>query len=234
MTYQLTLEKFSGPLGLLLSLVEEDKLSVNEIVLADVADKYIAYLKSLEEMPKEELAEFLVIASTLMLIKSRSLLPNLKLTEEEELDIKELERRLKTYKFFKELSVYIKELNKKNTHLFGREAYAGLSAVFLPPESLSLQTLKKALIEILETIPKKEILQSESIIKIVSIEDKMAELRGRLEELLAFTFDEVKKRAKGKEEVIVSFLALLELIKQGFLIFEQKKLFGSIELKKYE
>ncbi|QQG42321.1 MAG: segregation/condensation protein A [Candidatus Giovannonibacteria bacterium] len=228
MTYQLTLEKFSGPLDLLLNLVEEDKLSVNEISLAKIAEQYIAYLKSLEEMPKEELAEFLVIASTLMLIKSRSLIPGIKLSEEEELDIHELENRLRTYKFFKELSLHIKNLNKENLHLFGREAYAGMSAVFFPPEGLTLAILKKTLVEILEAVPQKEGLPEEAILKTVSLEDKMEELKNRLERFMQFTFS----GGEEKTDVIVSFLAALELIRQGFMIFEQKKLFGSIELKK--
>jgi len=228
--YQITLEKFSGPLEILLNLVEEQKLSINEISLSGVAEQYIAYLKSLEEMPKEELAAFLVVATTLMLIKSRSLLPNLQLTEEEETDVKELERRLKTYKFFKELSNYIKELNKENRHLFGREAYAGMSAVFFPPEGLTPAILKKILGEVLETIPQKEVLPKESILKTVSLEDKMTELKERLLRFIQFTFD----NGGDQTEVIVSFLAMLELIKQGFAIFEQKKLFGSIELKKHE
>ena len=230
MPYQITLEKFSGPLEILLNLVEEQKLSINEISLSGVAEQYIAYLKSLEEMPKEELAAFLVVATTLMLIKSRSLLPNLQLTEEEETDVKELERRLKTYKFFKELSNYIKELNRENRHLFGREAYAGMSAVFFPPEVLTPAILKKILSEVLETIPQKEVLPEESILKAVSLEDKMAELKERLLRFMQFTFDSGGEQT----EVIVSFLAMLELIKQGFAIFEQKKLFGSIELKKHE
>ena len=230
MPYQITLEKFSGPLEILLNLVEEQKLSINEISLSGVAEQYIAYLKSLEEMPKEELAAFLVVATTLMLIKSRSLLPNLQLTEEEETDVKELERRLKTYKFFKELSNYIKELNKENRHLFGREAYAGMSAVFFPPEGLTPAILKKILGEVLETIPQKEVLPKESILKTVSLEDKMTELKERLLRFIQFTFD----NGGDQTEVIVSFLAMLELIKQGFAIFEQKKLFGSIELKKHE
>ena len=230
MPYQITLEKFSGPLEILLNLVEEQKLSVNEISLSKVAEQYIAYLKSLEEMPKEELAGFLVIATTLMLIKSRSLLPSLQLTDEEETDVKELERRLKTYKFFKELSNHIKELNMENKHLFGREAYAGMSAVFFPPEGLTPAILKKILGEVLETIPKKEVLPEEFILKVVSLEDKMAELKERLLRFMQFTFDNGGDQA----EVIVSFLAMLELIKQGFAIFEQKKLFGSIELKKNE
>ena len=228
MAHQITLEKFSGPLELLLSLVEEDKLSVNEISLAKIAEQYISYLKSLEEMPKEELAAILVVATTLMLIRSRSLLPNLQLTEEEETDIKELERRLKTYQFFKELSLNIKELNRENRHLFGREAYAGMSAVFFPPEGLAPAILKKTLIEILEAVPQKESLPEETILEAVSLEDKMEELKNRLERFMQFTFF----GGEEKTEVIVSFLAALELIKQGFMIFEQKKLFGSIELKK--
>jgi len=236
--YQITLEKFSGPLEILLNLVEEQKFSINEISLAKVAEQYIAYLKSLEEMPKEELAAFLVVASTLMLIKSRSLLPDLQLTDEEEMDVKELELRLKTYKFFKELAGHLKELNNQNKHLFGREAYAGMSAVFFPPKGLAPAILKKILGEILEAIPQKEILPEESILKAVSLEDKMTELKERLLRFMQFTFSAIGGSASGgddkqsKIEVIVSFLAMLELIKQGFMIFEQKKLFGSIELKK--
>ncbi len=232
MTYQLTLEKFSGPLGLLLNLVEEQKLSINEISLAEIAEKYIAYLKSLEEMPKDELAAFLVIASTLMLIKSRSLLPGIKLSEEEEMDIKELEERLKTFQFFKELSQHIQELNKTGKHLFGREAYLGMQSVFFPPDGLRAQDFKKIMDEILEAVPKAEKLPEGTLGKMISIEDKMAEIQERLNQMLALTFNELKNSAKGKIEIIVSFLAMLELVKQGWLILDQQKLFGGISLKK--
>ena len=232
MTYQLTLEKFSGPLGLLLNLVEEQKLSINEISLAEIAEKYIAYLKSLEEMPKDELAAFLVIASTLMLIKSRSLLPGVKLTEEEEMDIKELEQRLKTYQFFKKLSQHIRELNKQDKHLFGREAYVGMSAIFFSPEGLKIEDFKKIMDEILEAVPRAEKLLEGTLGKMISIEDKMAEIQERLNRMLALTFDELKNSAREKIEIIVSFLAMLELVKQGWLILDQQKLFGGIELKK--
>lgn len=232
--YQITLEKFTGPLDILLSLVEEQKLAINEISLAGVAEQYIAYLKSLEEMLPGELAAFLVIASTLMLIKSRSLIPNLKLSEEEETDIKELEQRLKTFQFFKELAGHLRDLNQENRHLFGREAYSGMSAVFFPPESLTASILQKILGEIVESMPFKESLPEEEILKTVSLEDKMTELKERIENFMEFSFDEMKNGAKEKIEVIVGFLAMLELIKQGFLIFEQKRLFGSIQLKRHE
>lgn len=240
--YQLTLEKFTGPLDLLLNLVEEQKLSINEISLAKIAEEYIKYLKSLEEMPKEELAAFLVIASTLMLIKSRSLIPNLKLSEEEEMDIKDLERRLRTYQFFKELSGHLRDFTKEKRHLFGREAYAGMSAVFFPPEGVTAENLKKILKEILEFIPQKESLPEESILKTVSLEEKMDELKERVERFMEFSFSAIGAGSgqasdgdgkKDKLEVIVSFLAMLELIKQGFMIFEQKHLFGNIQLKRH-
>ena len=232
--YQITLEKFSGPLEMLLNLVEEQKLSINEISLARVAEQYIAYLKSLEDMPKEELAAFLVIAATLMLIKSRTLLPGLQLTEEEEVDIKELERRLKTYQFFKELARHVQGMHKTGRHFFGREAYSGMSAVFFPPEDVIPASLKKIVIEILEAVPKKEDLPKGAIVKAVSLEEKMFELKSRLEKFMNFDFNELQKNAKEKIEVIVSFLAMLELIKQGFMIFEQKNLFANIRLRKTE
>ena len=148
------------------------------------------------------------------------------------MDIKELETRLKTFQFFNKLSAHLKELDKKDRHLFGREAYVGMRSVFFPPEGLTLAMLKKTLSEILEAIPQKEILPEESILKTVSLEDKMDELKKRLEKFMQFNFDEMKRQAKEKIEIIMSFLAMLELIKQGFMIFEQKKLFGNIELKK--
>ena len=189
-------------------------------------------------MPKEELAAFLIIASTLMLIKSRSLLPGVKLTEEEEMDIKELEERLKIYQFFKELSQHIRELNKTDRHLFGREAYLGMRSVFFPPEGLMPADFKKIMDEILEAVPKTEKLPEGILGKIISVEDKMKEIKDRLEQVMKFTFDYASAKGgsafggKEKIEVIVSFLAMLELVKQGWLILDQQKLFGGISLKK--
>lgn len=230
--YQFALEKFSGPLDLLLNLVEEEKLSINEISLSKVAEEYIAYLKSLEEMPKEELAAFLVIASTLILIKSRSLIPNLKLSDEEEVDIKDLERRLKTYKFFKKLGESLRGMNKQGKHLFGREAYTGMQAIFFPPQSLTKETLSKIVEELLTAIPQKESLPEDTLKKAVSLDEKMTELKNRLENMVSVNFSEMQKGGREKVEVIVSFLALLELVRQGFAIFEQKGIFANIEMKK--
>ena len=231
--YQVAVEKFSGPLDALLSLVESQKLSINEISLADVADQYIASLRALEELPKEDLAAFLVIAATLMLIKSRSLLPNMALTSEEETDIKELARRLQTYQFFKLLSRHFKDEIHEGRHLFDREAYSGLSSFFAPPKGLTSAGLAKILGQLLAVFPQKDRMPADVLEKSVSLEEKMTELKARVDRVLKLTFDEFKKGTAKKVEVIVSFLAMLELIKQGFLVFEQAGLFGTIEITKH-
>lgn len=232
--YELTLDKFTGPLDLLLNLVEEKKLSINEVSLSQVAEQYIAYLKSLPDISKDELASFLVIASTLMLIKSRSLLPSLELSEEERVDISELENRLKIYKLFKELSINITILSKKENHLFGREAYLGMNYFFSPPTSVNVEVLKKTMRNILEILPKKEDLPENIIEKAISLEEKIDELKDRLNKSLQFTFSGKSFGGKEKVDVIVGFLALLQLVKEGFLIFEQKGLFANIDVKKNE
>ncbi|MDD4989460.1 MAG: segregation/condensation protein A, partial [Candidatus Pacebacteria bacterium] len=107
--YKIKTEVFEGPLDLLLSLIEKRKLLINEISLAQITDDYIAYIKNTGNQTMGESANFILIASTLLLIKSRSLLPNLSLSEEEEQSIDELEHRLKIYKEIKELSVHIAE-----------------------------------------------------------------------------------------------------------------------------
>src|SRR3989338_11573593 len=161
--YELTLDKFTGQLDLLLNLVEEKKLSVNEVSLSEVAEQYISYLKSLPDISKDELATFLVVASTLMLIKSRSLLPSLELSEEENVDISELESRLKIFKLFKELSIDLKVLSQKGAHLFGREAYVGMGSFFSPPGGVTPDVLGKAIFGVLEILPKKEDLPEDVI-----------------------------------------------------------------------
>ena len=99
--FQIKTEVFEGPLDLLLNLIEKRKLFINDIALSKVADDYIAYLQSQEKFPIAQSADFLVIASTLLLIKSKSLLPNLNLSEEEQHDVNDLERRLKIYQRIK-------------------------------------------------------------------------------------------------------------------------------------
>src|SRR3989338_1089512 len=232
MPREVTTERFSGPLYALLMMVEEKKLSINEISLSQIADQYIAQIKQAETLSKEELAMFLVIAATLILIKSRSLLPNLPLTAEEEESIDELRERLRTFQFFKILASHLATLQRRHMHLGSREAYAGLPMAFLPPEEIVPKHLASALAILIKALPTKENLPSKTIEKIISIEEKIVEISMRVESALYASFDDIKKHTKEKIEIIVAFLALLELVKQGALLFEQRELFGTIKLNK--
>ena len=232
MSTELKLEKFEGPLDLLLQLVDQEKLSITEISLAKVTDEYIKYVKSLEKIAPEQLAEFLVIAAQLMLIKSKSLLPDLKLEADEEIGIEELQKRLAEYKKIKDLAKEIKILESLNKHIFTREAYLGVDPFFYPPPGISILVIKKIFAAFLSSIPKIEKLAEEKIKRIISIEEKINHIRSFMQETVEGAFSQVIKGAEEKVDIIISFLALLELAKQKFLQLEQQKSFGDITFKR--
>ena len=238
--YAVRVGQFEGPLDLLLGLIEKKKLSINDVSLSEIADQYLEYFKKMEDFPLDEVIVFIVVASTLMLIKSHSLMPSLELSEEEEKSIEELEERLKIYRRIKELSINIKELFGKNP-IFGREGFKGAELGFLEPKGLSKEVLHKLLKEVTENLPSKKILPEAEVKKMIRLEDKVNDLVRKVQLRLEFSFAEfsVSKTNNGemrdkKLEIIVSFLAMLELIKQGMIIVNQAGLFNNITICKYE
>ncbi|MBI2121551.1 MAG: segregation/condensation protein A [Candidatus Sungbacteria bacterium] len=232
MTFAVKQEKFEGPLALLLELIEKEKLSITEISLAKVTDDYVAHVKKLEKIDPEQLAEFLVIAAQLMLIKSRSLLPDLKLSEEDEASIEELEKRLEEYKKMRELAKGLKVVEAAGKQIMSRESFMGLEPVFYPPPKLTPDLFKAAFTEFMAALPKFEKLAEDKIKRIISLEEKVKEIQRFLQTQIEQAFSDIVKGAKEKVEVIVSFLAILELAKQKFVALEQKKMFDDIFIKK--
>ncbi len=219
--YQIKLETFEGPLELLLDLVEKRKLFINEISLASIADDYIAHLKSFEKLPVDFVSNFLVVAATLILIKSRSLLPSLDLTPEETQDIHELESRLKEYQRIRELSVHVKNLFGVNVS-FPKGQARSTEVVFAPSEEIKTQTILDSIRDVIAHFPKKIILPKIIVKKVVSLEEVMDRLAERITANLRMSFREFA--GVGREEkvnVIVSFLAMLELVKQGMIAVTQ-------------
>lgn len=230
--YQIKLEKFEGPLGLLLELIEKRKLSINEISLANVTDQYIEYLKSLGEFPMGEAANFIAVASTLLLLKSASLIPNFELSEEEAGDIKDLEYRLQLYNIIKNAALNIFKSFGKNLS-FSREAFLGYNFEFLEPKGLTKEKIFSALKQIIDNLPQKEILPKVLVKKAVSLEKKISEIVERIQRKIEVSFSETFASNKAEKiEIIVSFLAILELIKRGFVIVEQTAIFDNIRVKK--
>lgn len=210
---------FEGPLDLLLDLIEKRKLLINDISLASVADEYIAYVQNSPELPVGETAEFVSLAATLLLIKSRSLLPSLMLTDEESSDIKELEYRLAVYQIIKEAG---KDLPFKSDYLY--DGYAPEpEAMYLPDETVTPSSLHGAAQALIDGFPALLSLPKVTVKKILSLEDMISTMATRIGSAFRMSFKDFssshshKEAAEARHHVIVSFLALLELVKQGII-----------------
>jgi len=235
-----TTEKFSGPLGLLLSLIESEELDITEVNLAKIADQYIAHIRSVADINPEELADFLVVAAKLLYIKSKALLPYLYSREEEE-EIDDLEKQLKMYKEFIDASRKLKAIALKKPFLYlppnlkNRRAQFNLP-VFSPPAKLTASRLEEDWRKILAFWEKRkeEKLPEEKLEPKVNIDEKIALIKKLLIDKIKVNFSRLLEAAGTKTEIIVSFLAVLELIKQKEIIFEQAGLFGDIQLSRLE
>lgn len=225
-------EKFEGPLELLLELIEKEKLSISEISLARVAEEYIAYVRSLAQIDPEQLAEFLVVASQLMLIKSRSLLPNLPVSEEEEQSAEELEQRLAEYQKFRERAMLLKKLESTRKPIFVRDAYLAFAPVFFPPPQLVPADLARAFRTFLAALPKAEKLIEEKMKRVISLEERMAQIKSLVQSAVERAFSDIVKGSAEKVDIIVSFLAILELIKEKLLDVRQETAFSDIMVKR--
>lgn len=232
MTFNVKTPKFEGPLDLLLELIEERKLDTTEMSIAQVADDYLEFVRGEENISLAHLAEFVNIASKIILIKSRSILPTLEMTEDEEKEIKDLEKQLELYKKFKKAGNKVEFLIKNKKRLFSRDYLLGVPEVFAPPKNLNIFDLKKTFQKIIEQIVLPEKLPKKAVRDIITLEDKIKELQKTLEERVEFSFSRLKATARDKVEIIVSFLALLELVKQRLVSAEQSQLFEEIKISK--
>ncbi len=232
-------EKFSGPLELLLSLIEKEEMDIAEIALAKIADEYISYLKNSPRIDPEQVADFLVIAAKLLYIKSKALLPYLSTPEEDE-EIEELEQQLKMYKEFLEASKGLEKMLSKKKFSFvrdlgksGKRRQLFVWQKFSPPKNLTKEMLREHFDYILGFLTAEEQELKESVIEHkISIDEKITFIQRKLMDKISFTFNQVIKEAGNKTEIIVSFLAVLELAKQRELVFEQDELFSDIIINK--
>jgi len=228
--FQIKTDVFEGPLDLLLSFIEKHKLHISDISLSKVADDYIEFVKNLEQFPIAESAQFILIASTLLLIKSKSLLPALDLTVEEKGDIEDLQNRLKKLEEIRELMVIVGKS-------FGSSPLYPLQerkqvAVFSPDPSMTLGNIALAIQSVLHNLPKPEKLAKIAIKKVMNLEEVIENLTKRITSSLKMSFKDFA--GVGKQEkvnVIVSFLAMLELVKQGAINVTQDEHFDDIMME---
>ncbi len=232
MEYELKLEQYQGPLRKLLELVEEKKLEITLISLAQVTAGFLEYvgkLKTQGEIAPRILSDFLSVASKLVLIKSKILLPFLELDKEEEDDIKNLELQLKIYQELKNAQKLVKDIWSNKPRIFSREFLASSEPFFYPPKGIVAENIHRAFLRFLG--------EFEKVFKPVEvINQEMVSLKDKIEEVLSRISGEAanfKNLHKGaKEEIVVLFLAILQLIKDQLIAVEQLTHFEDIIIKK--
>lgn len=225
-------QEFEGPIEFLLQLIEEKKLEINRVALAEVTESFLQHLKQAserEDLNKDLTANFLVVAATLMLIKSVTLLPALEVGEEEEISMEKLEARLSLYRLIKGASRRLGERFGRETIYFRLEKK--LTVVFAPPANLTAAVFSDLLREVIAVLPPPEMLFQTIIKKTISLEAAAADLTARIQRALRISFQDFVKDKKHKVNVIISFLGLLELIKRGEVTARQTAPFEEISVE---
>lgn len=228
MTFSVKTASYEGPFALVLELIEARKLLVNDLALASITEDFVQHVRSQETFPVEETADFIQIAATLLLIKSKSLIPDLQLTEEESADVEDLKRRLEAYE-------KVREAARELSRIYGRKVMVRPGerppdAVFAPSNDLTKESLEGALARVLAAREAVEQLPTASVKPLVTIEEMMNRLAKRVESAMTLSFKDFAGDVKERTEVIVSFLALLELVKQGAVAAEQYDTYGDIRI----
>ncbi|MEA3342380.1 MAG: segregation/condensation protein A [Chloroflexota bacterium] len=230
--YEIRLRVFEGPLDLLLQLIEREELDVTTVALAKVTDQYLAYLEELEQRQVKELADFLVVAAKLLLIKSLALLSRpSEMTPEAEDVGDELVQRLQVYKRFKAIAALLHEREEEGLHSYLRiaplphlEPQLDLGGVTF----LDLAPLVQEALDATPAAPVGDVVTPTT----VTIGEQIARIEERLARQRQVGFREVLSVAASRVEVIVTLLAVLELIKQHQVRVWQEQLFGEIVIER--
>jgi segregation and condensation protein A len=242
--YVVKTDHFEGPLDVLLSLIEKRKLLINQVSLALVTEEFMKHIEGLQDpVFIKEKTNFVAIASILLLIKARSLLPTIVTTEEETEDIADLEKRLKILNFVRNISKKIESIYGTQV-IFPEGNFKKDITVFAPSQDIHTANMYEAVCRVIHKLPKPEKKIPEvKVRKVVSIEEMMQTLSVRIQQAISCTFTEFSQKEltgtsghsldikEKKQHIVVSFLALLELVKQNMILVEQEKMFEDIDIQ---
>lgn len=229
--YKIKIDAFEGPMDLLMHLIEKNKIDIYDIPIAELTRQYLAYLNRFREFNMEIASSFLVMAATLLQIKSRMMLPKTKKTadedEEEEDPRFELVRRILEYRKFKQVSFVLGDMANVQEQFVSR-APMELPVHHLPPGNLSL----KFLLEVFHTVlsVKEELTIPQALVapETFSIKDKMSDILSLLERSRGSLLFSEAFETGTRSELVVTFLALLELVKLKTVIVKQQRAFAEI------
>ena len=235
--YQVALPDFFGPMELLLALIEQEELEITKISLAQVTNQYLKYIESLKEISPDALTEFLVVAARLILLKSQTLLPKPPsgvILDEEEDAGEDLIQQLKDYKRFKELAAQLAKIQAAGKRSFIRLAPPPKIEAKLSIGDVTLDDLLQAAKKALALKPEPPSLSSVVARETVTIGKKINLIRQKLDKDKTLSFGDLLNQGHSRVEIIVTLLAVLELIKRKIISVEQAESFGEITIAKLE
>lgn len=235
--YAIKLENFEGPLDLLCTLIEKNKMNIYDINLNEITDQYIDYINKMEEMNLEITSEFLIMASTLLYLKSKNLLPNKK-EDEEEITEEELIRRIIEYKKYKDITAKL----KSNFEMFSNRVFKSAENILLPKQKIEVQydntTIPSIYSDLVTRNEEKINKNAKNIEKIAITENytvtsKLKEMFRELIKHKRFVFNKLfSVNAHSKNEVVTAFSGLLELSRRSKVTTSQDEVFGDINVEK--
>jgi segregation and condensation protein A len=229
--FEIQTEVYTGPLDLLIDLIERRKLLVNDISLASVTDDYMKYVAALEERSLRDIADFIVLAATLLLLKSKSLLPILELSDAEAESVGELETRLKYYQIFRTAAQKLSSVFGK-FRLYERPYVPDRTPLFITDKFTTKDALQTAIQNVISNLPKKVEKPKVQVKKVISLEEMIANLKDRIERQFSLKFKDFAGNAEERTTVIVGFIAVLEMVKQGMVMVTQHGRFDEIHIER--
>jgi segregation and condensation protein A len=235
-SYLVALGVFEGPLDLLLRLIERQELDITLVSLALVADQFLAYLSRLKEATAASLADFLVIAARLLVLKSRVLLPQVEETEDEEqVDWEQdLLERLQEYKRYKQAAEHLRALEQADRRTYPRVAPPPKLEQRYQPGELSAAELFAAYQRVLGAHPPMPPVDDVVPPMVVHMADCIQRIEQRVRRYARVRFSTIMKGARSRMEIIVTFMALLELLKLQRICALQEQPFGEIYIEARE
>ena len=235
--YEIKIDNFEGPLDLLCHLIEKNKMNIFEIKISDITDQYIDYINAMEQMNLEVTSEFVIMASTLLYLKSKTLLPKDN-SDEEELTEEELLQRIIDYKKYKEISKKLKE----QYEVFSKRIFKLPDTIELPKQKLEKDFDKNIIPEMYSQIinkNKERINKNAKNIQKIAITDtytvgsKVKDMYRELIKNKRFVFNKLfSLKQHNKNEVVTAFTGLLEMSRRRKVLTEQQELFGDITVIK--
>lgn len=228
MAYQIQLEQFQGPLDVLLQLIEQDELAITDIALVEIAEAFVQHLDQVEQLYPEELADFLVVATRLLYLKSRALLPLL--VDEVEESAGQLAEHLKMYKEFRDAAAVLEQRLAQGQFAFDRAVSASRFSVieFSPSSGITAATLGTVYANVMQRLDTVIQIPQAAIRKAVTLKDKIIALTKLLQQHSRLQFSDLVQAQPTKTDIVLTFLAILELVKQDAIVAQQPQHYSDI------